>query len=256
MFSLPPLLPPSFPHCIRLATSRRENGAFTLVELLTVIAIIGILAAIIIPTVGKVRESARTAVCASNLRQTGAAIMLWGNDNKGLYLPSRVAGMGGMFGTQYWNWYGSAYSTGKASEGLSPLAGYMGMPTDVDNGWKALNRITICPLARSDSVPAAPADLLGAYGYPYVANYWIMAHPTAAGRKPVPMSSVGNPSSIVMLAEGMSDSTWGLGISDHNNLARVGELHGGKANVLWADAHVTLSKKADIAVAGKINPDS
>lgn len=48
--------------------------AFTLIELLTVIAIIGILAAIIIPTVGKVRDSAKKAQCVSNLKQIGMTI--------------------------------------------------------------------------------------------------------------------------------------------------------------------------------------
>lgn len=60
--------------------------AFTLIELLTVIAIIGILAAILIPTVGRVRESARASQCLSNQRQIAFAFSLYANDNKG-YLP-------------------------------------------------------------------------------------------------------------------------------------------------------------------------
>lgn len=54
---------------------------FTLIELLTVVAIIGILAAILIPVVGAAREQARSAVCKSNLRQTGMAIHLYAQDN-------------------------------------------------------------------------------------------------------------------------------------------------------------------------------
>ena len=54
------------------ATSR--NAAFTLVELLTVIAIIGVLAAIIIPVVGKVRLSADNSACATNVRRSGVAL--------------------------------------------------------------------------------------------------------------------------------------------------------------------------------------
>ena len=58
-----------------------KNAAFTLIELLTVIAIIGILAAILVPVVGSVRESARAAQCVSNLRQLGLGIMAASGDN-------------------------------------------------------------------------------------------------------------------------------------------------------------------------------
>lgn len=54
---------------------------FTLIELLTVIAIIGILAAILIPVVGKVRDSARSATCTSNLRQWHQTWLLFAADN-------------------------------------------------------------------------------------------------------------------------------------------------------------------------------
>jgi prepilin-type N-terminal cleavage/methylation domain-containing protein/prepilin-type processing-associated H-X9-DG protein len=62
--------------------NRRSTSGFTLIELLTVIAIIGILAAIIIPTVGKVRESARSVKCLSNLRQLAMANRIHAGDNK------------------------------------------------------------------------------------------------------------------------------------------------------------------------------
>lgn len=60
-----------------------KTAAFTLIELLTVIAIIGILAAILIPTVGAVRERARKAKGASELRQIGTALHLYATENKG-----------------------------------------------------------------------------------------------------------------------------------------------------------------------------
>lgn len=68
--------------------SGRRNAAiraFTLIELLTVIAIIGILAAILIPTVGKVRQTAKTSRCASNLRQISQAMILLVDDSKGRF---------------------------------------------------------------------------------------------------------------------------------------------------------------------------
>lgn len=61
----------------------RASAAFTLIELLTVIAIIGILAGILIPTVGSVRKTAQTAACVSNLRQIGVAFQLHAEANKG-----------------------------------------------------------------------------------------------------------------------------------------------------------------------------
>ncbi len=76
---------------------RRPRAAFTLIELLTVIAIIGILASIVIPTVGAVREKAQRAVDANNLREIAKAALLYAADhNDRLPDPSAASQPGGV----------------------------------------------------------------------------------------------------------------------------------------------------------------
>jgi prepilin-type N-terminal cleavage/methylation domain-containing protein/prepilin-type processing-associated H-X9-DG protein len=61
------------------------QSAFTLIELLTVIAIVAILASLLFPMIGTVRAKADQTACASNLRQILAATNLAANDNDGKY---------------------------------------------------------------------------------------------------------------------------------------------------------------------------
>ena len=63
--------------------SRRR--AFTLVELLVVIGIIVVLMAMMLPIITRVRGSAINQVCKNNLRQIGAGILMYVNNNKGRF---------------------------------------------------------------------------------------------------------------------------------------------------------------------------
>lgn len=67
-------------------TRDQASQAFTLIELLVVISIIAILIALLLPALGKAKDSAKTIRCASNLRQLQIANTAYEIDNKG-FLP-------------------------------------------------------------------------------------------------------------------------------------------------------------------------
>ena len=65
---------------------RRDDRGFTLIELMIVILVILVLAAILLPQFGLARERARKASCVSNQRNLETSVAMWQTDNAGTNL--------------------------------------------------------------------------------------------------------------------------------------------------------------------------
>lgn len=205
-----------------------RSAAFTLIELLTVIAIIGILAGILIPVVGRVRTSARTAVCLSNLRQVHTGIMGYVTDNRGYFPDINIRDNVRNRWVQWWQ----AVNT------------YMG--AQVQDGFPAyqtqqcpeVTRLADQLLARSDRT------LLPNYGMNSRLGRAGGANNTVPLGVRVAIEQVLTPSRTI-LAGDSSINVAATSANAHLEPATVvlqGDKHSSGSNLLWVDGHVTKWK--------------
>jgi prepilin-type N-terminal cleavage/methylation domain len=246
-----------------LRPSLRGIRGFTLIELLTVIAIIGILAAIIIPVVGRVRDTANGASCASNLRQLAMAVELY-TQERGHYPPS-VSG-------------GSNTPNDGPSGRIWPqnLRPYMGAINIVNNGQTQMNsKLILCPgrgLKQADD----STDIVTSYS----ANPNVMPAMDGtvnAGNQLQRPAKFKNPSQIILMGDGVQrpldphkgaayTNLWGISqvytapqssadtpiptpdVKDGDDMATFAYRHGSNriTNVVFLDGHVKGMSKGEI----------
>jgi prepilin-type N-terminal cleavage/methylation domain-containing protein/prepilin-type processing-associated H-X9-DG protein len=235
----------------------QHPSAFTLIELLVVIAIIAILAALLLPVLGKARLTAQRADCISNLRQLGLATQIYLGDSGDFFFyrsqPITTTGQQWWFG-----WLASGPAEGQRAFDLSTgiLFPYL-HGSDV--------RLCPSPAWNSPQFKLKGTNVIFSYG----CNSFLFAAQNAAQNKnPVSANKISRPSEIALYADAAQVNTFQFPASasnpmfeefyyldletnyaNPNNTPNAHFRHAQKANVTFADGHVAVEKP----VAGSID---
>jgi len=206
------------PNCSRQSARR----GFTLVELLVVIAIIGILIALSMSVLGKMRASGEAAACVSNLRQIGAAAASYAADHDGAILPMLQINSG-------WTAYVGPWPV--------VLADYLGIPRT--SGQRARSAL-VCPSIKNPRYYGPPdsGDDWNLF-CTYAKNYHIGDYAGSTdARYTQRLVNVTNPSKTAFFidAQWVSFANW----SAPDGADTVLFPHNRCANVLYLDGHATL----------------
>lgn len=235
-------MPPRFRRLPATPADAASGHGFTLIELLVVIAVIAILAALLLPAVGRAKQAGLNAACKSNLRQVGIGLHLYVSERR--FYPSSDDAFLILDGKSS-SVSSSVSDVPKAMLCPAPIAKHDNFNPYVYNNFPGIQRL--------DIITTLPAVLGG--------NWGIAAGFPGATRTQTPEDAVRVPADMIAFTDGAYYSTpetniiakiiqFGVvGVSGDYPWMGTEELysHPNGYNQLFCEGHVEFVKIKDIA---------
>ena len=205
-------------------SARRGRRAFTLLELLTTIAIIAVLAALLLPALQNSYRKARRIVCTSQLKQVGLAFHSWAHDHNDLY-PMQVATSAG--GTKEF----------AEQAALNPNESFTYRHFQAVSNELLVAKVLLCPAEKTRTAARDFESLRNENISYWLNNDAVFGHPSS------PLAGDRN-----VRTSGRTEWTFvQFGAGDAVEFSA--ELHGYRGNVAFGDSHVDTLDSAALRLA-------
>lgn len=230
---------------------RSLRRAFSLVELLVVIAVVGILGALLLPALSQGKAAARRIQCVDNLRQLGLATQMYWDENEDFTFRYQIGATNG--GRLYW--FGWIKPGAEGQREFDPTQGAL-YPFLQSSG------VEICPSLDYNNALYKYKARGAAYGYGYNLNL---------GESSINTSRISQPSDTVLMADAaqvndfqapaspdnpMVEEFYYVDADDGGGYPNAHFRHQKQANVLFADGHVDREKPVPASIDPRLPSQS